>query len=113
MPAPADRSPVEFVEEAAGSALEVVEEGSGRYGSYRGRDRRRIHPRVSVSDRLTDARPGAWTAAAVRVGLGLVTWALPAAPALQASHPMAALLCPLGYLVLEGGGLALVLGCLT
>ena len=26
---------------------------------------------------------------------------------------MAALLCPLGYLVLEGGGLALVLGYLT
>ena len=96
MPAPADRSP-----------FELVEEGSGRYGSYRGRDRRRIHPRV------TDARRGAWTAAAVRVVLVLVTWSLTAAPALQASHPMAALLCPLGYLVLEGGGLALVLGYLT
>lgn len=88
MPAPADRSP-----------FELVEEGSGRYGSYRGRDRRRIHPRVTVSDRLTDARRGAWTAAAVRVVLVLVTWSLTAAPALQASHPMAALLCPLGYLV--------------
>ena len=89
MPAPADGSP-----------FELVEDGSSRYGSYRGRDRRRIHPRVSVSDRLADARRGAWTAAAVRV-------------VLQATHPMAALLCPLGYLVLEGAGLALVLGYLT
>jgi hypothetical protein len=102
MPAPADGSP-----------FELVEDGSSRYGSYRGRDRRRIHPRVSVSDRLADARRGAWTAAAVRVVLVLVTWSLTAAPALQATHPMAALLCPLGYLVLEGAGLALVLGYLT
>jgi hypothetical protein len=102
MPGAADRTP-----------FELVDEGSGRYGSYRGRDRRRIHPRVSVSDRLADARRGAWTATAVRLVLVLVTWSLTAAPALQATHPMAALLCPLAYLVLEGGGLALVLGYLT
>ena len=102
MPAPADGSP-----------FELVEDGSSRYGSYRGRDRRRIHPRVSVSDRLADARRGAWATAAVRVVLVLVTWSLTAAPALQTTHPMAALLCPLGYLVLEGAGLALVLGYLT
>jgi hypothetical protein len=102
MPGPADRTP-----------FELVDEGSGRYGSYRGRDRRRIHPRVSVSDRLADARRGAWTGAVVRVVLVLVTWSLTAAPALQTTHPMAALLCPLGYLVLEGAGLALVLGYLT
>jgi hypothetical protein len=102
MPAPADRSP-----------FELVDEGSGRYGAYRGRDRRRIHPRVRVSDRLTDARRGAWIAAAVRVVLVLVAWSLTAAPALQATHPTAALLYPLGYLVLEGAGLALVVGYLT
>ena len=54
MPAPGDRTP-----------FELVDEGHGRYGSYRGRDRRRIHPRVSVSDRLTEARRGAWSAVAV------------------------------------------------
>jgi len=102
MPAPGDRTP-----------FELVDEGHGRYGSYRGRDRRRIHPRVSVSDRLTEARRGAWSAVALRVVLVLVVWSLTAAPALQASHPMAALLCPLGYLVLEGAGLAQVLAYLT
>jgi hypothetical protein len=49
----------------------------------------------------------------VRVVLVLVTWSLTAAPALQATHPILALLCPLGYLALEGGGLALVLGYVT
>ncbi|HKU62180.1 MAG TPA: hypothetical protein VJQ44_13235 [Gemmatimonadales bacterium] len=102
MPVPADRTP-----------FELVDEGHGRYGSYRGRDRRRIHPRVSVSDRLTEARRGAWTAVALRVVLVLVVWSLTAAPALHTTHPMAALLCPLGYLVLEGTGLALVLAHLT
>ena len=98
---------------AGGTPFELVEEGSGRYGSYRGRDRRRIRPRVGVSDRLAEARRGAWTAAAVRVVLVLVVWSVIAAPALQARHPAAALLCPLGYLLLEGAGLALVLIHLT
>lgn len=102
MPASGDRTP-----------FELVDEGHGRYGSYRGRDRRRIHPRVSVSDRLAEARRGAWTASAVRVVLVLVAWSLTAAPALQATHPVAALLCPLAYLILEGAGLALVLAYLT
>jgi hypothetical protein len=85
MPATADRTP-----------FELVEEGHG-----------------GMDDRLTEARRGAWTAAAVRVVLVLVTWSLTAAPALQATHPILALLCPLGYLALEGGGLALVLGYVT
>ncbi len=102
MPASGNRTP-----------FELVDEGHGRYGSYRGRDRRRIHPRVSVSDRLTEARRGVWSAVALRVVLVLVVWSLTAAPALQASHPMAALLCPLAYVVLEGAGLALVLAYLA
>jgi len=98
---------------AGGTPFELVEDGPGRYGAYRGKDRRRIRPRVGVSDRLTESRRGAWVAAIVRVVLVLVTWSLTAAPALQTSHPMAALLCPLGYVLLEGAGLALVLAYLT
>lgn len=98
---------------AGGTPFELVEDGPGRHGVYRGKDRRRIHPLIGVSDRLTEARRGAWAAAAMRVVLVLVVWSLTAAPALQASHPMAALFCPLGYLLLEGAGLALVLGYLT
>jgi hypothetical protein len=98
---------------AGGTPFELVDDGPARYGAYRGKDRRRIRPRVGVSDRLTEARRGAWAAAAVRVVLVLVVWSVTAAPALQASHPMTALLCPLGYLLLEGAGLALVLAYLT
>jgi hypothetical protein len=98
---------------AGGTPFELVEDGPGRYGSYRGKDRRRIRPRIGVSERLAEARRGAWAAAAVRVVLVLVVWSLTAAPTLQAAHPMTALLCPLGYLLLEGTGLALVLAYLT
>jgi hypothetical protein len=98
---------------AGGTPFELVEDGPGRYGAYRGRDRRRIRPRVGVSDTLAEARRGAWAATALRAVLVLVVWSLTAAPALQSDHPMAALLCPLGYLVLEGAGLALVLAYLT
>jgi len=98
---------------AGGTPFELVEDGSGRYGAYRGKDRRRIRPRVGVSDRLAESRRGAWAATMVRAVLVLVAWSLTAAPALQASHPMTALLCPLGYLLLEGAGLALVLAYLT
>jgi|GEM_PF-5579527 len=102
MPAPAEGTP-----------FELVDEGSGRYGSYRGRDRRRIHPRVGVSDRLAAARRGAWTAVLVRVVVVLVVWSLAAAPLLLEGHPLLALICPLGYLLLEGIGLALMLAHLT
>jgi hypothetical protein len=98
---------------AGGTPFELVEDGPGRYGAYRGKDRRRIRPRVGVSEHLTEARRGVWAAAVVRVVLVVVVWSLTAAPALHASHPMAALLCPLGYLLLEGTGLALVLAYLT
>jgi hypothetical protein len=98
---------------AGGTPFELVEDGPGRYGAYQGKDRRRIRPRVGVSDRLGEARRGAWTAVVVRVALVLIVWSLTAAPALQTSHPMTALLCPLGYLLLEGSGLALVLAYLT
>jgi hypothetical protein len=98
---------------AGGTPFELVEDGSGRYGAYRGKDRRRIRPRVGVSDRLAEARRGAWAAVIARVVLVLIVWSLIPAPALQASHPMTALLCPLGYLLLEGAGLALVLAYLT
>lgn len=98
---------------AGGTPFELVEDGPGCYGAYRGKDRRRIRPRVGVSERLTEARRGAWAAAAARVVLVLVVWSLSAAPALQASHPLTALLCPLAYLVLEGIELALVLAYLT
>jgi hypothetical protein len=81
---------------AGGTPFELVDEGPGPYGAYRGKDRRRIRPRIGVSDRLAEARRGAWAAAA-----------------LQDDHPLIALLCPLGYLLLEGAGLALVLGYLT
>ena len=97
---------------AGGTPFELAED-PGRYGAYRGKDRRRIHPRIGVSDRLTEARRGSWVAAGVRVVLLMLVWSLTAAPALQATHPMAALFCPLGYLLLEGAGLALVLGYLT
>lgn len=102
MPAPAEGTP-----------FELVDEGSARYGSYRGRDRRRIHPRVGVSDRLAAARRGAWAAALVRVIVVLVVWSLAAAPLLQKRHPLVALICPLGYLLLEGVGLTLMLAHLT
>ena len=98
---------------AGGTPFELVEDGPGRFGAYRGKDRRRIRPELGVSDRLTEARRGAWAATALRVVLVMVVWSLTAAPALQAGHPMAALLCPLGYLLLEGAGLALVLAYLT
>ena len=102
MPAPAEGTP-----------FELVDEGAGRYGSYRGRDRRRIHPRVGVSDRLAAARRSAWATALARVIVVLVVWSLAAAPSLQENHPLVALLCPLGYLLFEGVGLALMLAHLT
>jgi hypothetical protein len=98
---------------AGGSPFELVDDGSGRYGAYRGKDRRRIRPRVGVSDRLADARRAAWAAAVVRVVLVLIVWSLAAAPRLQQPHPLVALICPLAYLGLEGAGLALVLAHLT
>jgi hypothetical protein len=98
---------------AGGTPFELVEDGPGRYGAYRGRDRRRLRPRVGVSERLAEARRGAWTAAVVRAVLVVVVWSVVAAPALQTSHPKAALLSPVVYLLLEVAGLALVLGHLT
>jgi hypothetical protein len=96
-----------------GTPFELVEDAPGHYGSYRGKDRRRLRPQLGVSDRLAEARRGAWAAAAGRVVLVLVVWSIAVAPALQASHPLTALICPLGYLLLESAGLALVLAYLT
>ncbi len=94
--------------------FELVEDSAAHAPAYKGQERRRTRPRVTVSDRLAEARRATWAATLVRILLVLGLWGTLVSPRLM--DPGLAIIrtgVPLAYVVGELVGLALVLNHLA
>lgn len=93
--------------------FELVEDGGTSASVYRGQERRRARPRITVSDRLGEARRGTWIIGLTRSILVLAGWFALVWPRLLPEHPWLAYGAPALYLVAEGVGLGAVFRYLT
>jgi len=92
-----------------GTPFELVDDGAARSPAYRGPDRRRTRPRVSVCDQLAGARRAAWSVTLGRLVLVTFVWLVVLAPRLPSGFGGFKIGVMLGYWLAELLGITLML----